>query len=69
MSRKTLSVSGISCTGCEQTVEDALAELDGVTSVEADHEGDTVEVGVEDGVADEDIHGAIEQAGYEVASA
>lgn len=66
MERHTLSVSGMSCTGCEQNVESALKQIDGVTRVTADHEGDTVEVVVEDDVTDDDLHAAIEQAGYDV---
>jgi copper chaperone len=69
MERKTMAVSGMSCTGCEQNVEDALATLDGVSRAEADHEGDAVEVVVEDDVADDAVATAIEEAGYEVASA
>ncbi len=56
----------MSCSGCEQNVESALQTIDGVNRVEADHEGDTVEVVVDDGVVDDDIHAAIEQAGYDV---
>ena len=68
MKRETLSVTGMSCTGCEQNVENALKNIDGVTRVEADREGDTVEIVVEDDTADDDLHTAIEQAGYDVAS-
>ena len=67
MERKTLSVTGISCNGCEQTVENALQNVESVTRVDADHEGDTVEVVAEDDIADEDIEAAIEDAGYDVA--
>lgn len=66
MTRTTLSVTGMSCGGCEQNVEDALADLDGVAAVEADHEADTVEVEAE-GADDGAIRTAIEDAGYEVA--
>jgi copper chaperone len=66
MKRETISVSGMSCSGCEQNVESGLQNLNGVNRVEADHEGDTVEVVVDDGVADDDIHATIEQAGYDV---
>lgn len=66
MHRETLSVTGMSCDGCEQNVENALSALDGVSRVEADHEGNTVDVVVADGVADEEVRGAIESAGYEV---
>ena len=65
MSRKTITVTGMSCSGCEETVEDALGALDGVTSVEADNERDTVDVEV-DGVSDDELHETIESAGYDV---
>ncbi|PSQ04931.1 heavy metal transporter [Halobacteriales archaeon QS_4_69_31] len=67
MERKTLSVTGMSCNGCEQTVENALQNVESVTRVDADHEGDTVEVVAEDDIANEDIEAAIEDAGYDVA--
>ncbi|UHH26109.1 heavy-metal-associated domain-containing protein [Halobacterium noricense] len=56
----------MSCTGCEQNVENALENISGVTRVDADNEGDTVEVVVEDDVSDDDLHAAIERAGYDV---
>lgn len=57
----------MSCNGCEQNVENALQNIDGVTRVDADHEGNTVEVVVEDDVVDKDLHAAIKRAGYDVA--
>ena len=66
MERKTLSVAGMSCGGCEQNVTNALTNLDGVNRVEADHEDDSVEVVADDSVSDDDVRAAIEQAGYEV---
>jgi len=54
MQRKTISVTGMSCNGCEQTVGNALKTIDGVTRVDADHEGDTVEIVVEETVTDDD---------------
>ena len=68
MERKTLSVAGMSCNGCEQNVENALQGLDGVSRVEADHEADTVNVVVDDAVTDDDLTTAIEGAGYDVAA-
>jgi len=68
MERKTLSVTGMSCNGCEQNVENALQNVEGVSRVDADHEGDTVEVVAENDVANEDIEAAIEDAGYDVAA-
>jgi len=68
MTRKMLSVTGMSCGGCEQNVEDALGALEGVTGVEADHEDDTVEVSAEAGVSEAEIHAAIEDEGYDVSA-
>ncbi len=65
---KTLPVSGMACGGCEENVEEALMALNGIESVDADHESDTVTVRVDDGVSDDDLVGAIESAGYEVTS-
>ncbi|MBP1986096.1 heavy-metal-associated domain-containing protein [Halolamina salifodinae] len=67
MERKTISVTGMSCNGCEQNVKNALRNLEGVTRVEADHEANTVELAAEDDVADDDVEAAIEDAGYDVA--
>lgn len=66
MGQRTLSVAGLSCTGCEENVTDALTALDGVTEVDADHESDTVEIVADESVTDEAIHAAIDDAGYEV---
>lgn len=66
MKRKTISVTGMACTGCEQNVESAVQNLDGVSRVEADHEADTVDVVLEDRVSDDDVNVAIERAGYDV---
>ncbi|ERH10553.1 MAG: copper chaperone [halophilic archaeon J07HX64] len=55
----------MACGGCEQTVEDVLAALDGVTAVEADHERDAVEL-LTESASEEQIRTAVEDAGYEV---
>jgi copper chaperone len=68
MERKTLSVTGMSCNGCEQNVENALQSLDGVSRVEADRQDDTVDIVVDDSVSDTDLTAAIEGAGYDVAA-
>jgi copper chaperone len=65
MERRTVNATGMSCPGCEQNVESALRNVEGVNRVEADHEGETVEVVVEV-VVEDDVAAAIEDAGYEV---
>jgi len=68
MQRETITVTGMSCGGCERTVESALSKVEGVSRVDADNEAETVEVVVADDAADEDITAAIEQAGFDVAT-
>ena len=63
-----ITVTGMSCEGCEQNVEDALKELDGVMQASADHEAESVEISTEGEIEDTDIRSAIEDAGYEAAT-
>ncbi|GAA0290390.1 heavy-metal-associated domain-containing protein [Halarchaeum salinum] len=58
----TITVEGMSCGHCEQTVEEALEEVSGVTSVTVDRESDQASV---DGEADVTaLVEAVEDAGY-----
>ncbi|MFB6236035.1 MAG: heavy-metal-associated domain-containing protein [Halopenitus sp.] len=68
MQRKTIAVSGMSCDGCEENVENALGTVEGVSRTNADHENDTVEVVINEHVSDDDLSAAIRDAGYDVAS-
>jgi copper chaperone len=66
MASTTLSVGGMSCDGCEEIVEDALEEVAGVESAEADHEEGSATV---EGDADiGDLVEAVDFAGYEGAA-
>ena len=60
---KQITVEGMSCGGCEETVENALKDVPGVTDAEADNETDSVTV--EGDASDEDIVTAVEGAGYQ----
>lgn len=58
----TLTVEGMSCEHCEQSVADALSDVAGVTEVSVDREGESATV---DGDADEaELVAAVEDAGY-----
>jgi copper chaperone len=63
---RTLSVSGMSCTGCETNVEDALEALDGVDVADADHQAGTVSLTLAASVAADEIERAVSDAGYTV---
>jgi copper chaperone len=66
MQRQTLSVTGMSCDGCEGTVESALRNVEGVSQVDADHETDSVDVVVEETVSVDTLEETIRDAGYDV---
>ena len=65
-----LRIKGMHCTGCEETIENALCSLPGVQRVKADYVKRTVDVEF-DGelIADAGIRAAIEEKGYEFDSA
>lgn len=67
MADKTFNVEGMSCGHCKATVEGELGKLSGIEGASADPQKGTVEVAYrEDQVNDEQIKGAIEEAGYSV---
>lgn len=64
---KTYSVPGISCGHCKAAIEGEVSEVAGVDTVIVDVDGKLVTV--EGSASDEAIIAAIDEAGYEVASA
>ena len=62
----TLTVTGMSCGHCEQTVTEALESVDGVESATADNEANHAVVEGEAPVAD--LVAAVEDAGYEASA-
>ena len=62
----TLTVEGMSCEHCEQTVAEALEGVAGVTGVSVDREGEQATVeGDADAAA---LVAAVEDAGYEASA-
>ncbi len=67
--RAHLEITGMSCSTCSGSVEDAVRELDGVESVSANYATDEGTVGHDpEAVSLADIYDAIEAAGYEAAA-
>jgi copper chaperone len=62
----TYTVSGMSCGHCKAAVEEEVGRVPGVESVDADLESKLVVVRG-DGLEDEALRGAIDEAGYEAA--
>ncbi len=69
MAETTLRVPDMSCGHCKAAVEGELNKLSGVESSNANVETGAVEVSYDENrVGTEDLKGAIEEAGYTVAS-
>lgn len=65
MKQYEIEVAGMSCTGCEETVENAVSRIDGVHRVTADHEANAVEITAGEGT-EEAVEQAIHDAGYDL---
>lgn len=62
-----IKCEGMTCTGCEGTVEKSVLALNGVKEVKADHINKTVTVKYsKDEVTQEKLENAITEVGYEV---
>lgn len=58
----TITVEGMSCGGCEQSVEEALEDVSGVTDADADRESE--QATVEGEAPTDDLVSAVEDAGF-----
>lgn len=64
-----LQCSGMTCTGCENTIKSKVKKVDGVKEVIADHKSNTVKAAYDPGKTNPDaIKEAITAAGYKVES-
>lgn len=63
---QTITVTGMSCDHCEETVEEALESVAGVSAATADRESETATV---EGDADTGaLLDAVEESGYEASA-
>jgi copper chaperone len=70
MDQMTLTVTGMSCGGCENAIKRALSTLDGVSNVSASHRDNRVTLTYDPAKVDRtEIEQRIENAGYEVRAA
>lgn len=60
---QTITVEGMSCEHCEQTVEEALEEVEGVTSATADRDSESATVEGSAGL--DELVTVVEDAGYD----
>ena len=68
MKQVELRVSGMSCRACEQRIERALTNIEGVVQSAADHRAAQVRVMFDPARTSEDaVRACVERAGYTVA--
>jgi copper chaperone len=65
MKQYELTVDGMSCTGCEETISKAIHRVEGVHRVVVDHKTGTVEITAKAGT-DAAVEQAIHDAGYDI---
>ena len=66
---KTLSVSGMTCSGCENSIETSLKKIDGINEVKASHLDSTTVIKFDKTLINiDDISAKIEKTGYKVLS-
>ncbi len=68
MTQRTFVVHGMTCGHCQQAVRDEVAKVPGVTAVQADLSSGQLTV-TGDGYTDDQIRGAVDEAGYVLADA
>ena len=68
MQQVKLRVKGMSCGACEQRIQRALAQVDGVVQSAADHRAAQVRVMFDPArTSEHDVRSCVERAGYTVA--
>ncbi len=68
MSTVIVTVAGMTCGHCASSVREEVAGIPGVTAVDVDVASGKVTINSEQQVEPEAIKGAVEEAGYELAS-
>ena len=66
MKEINLKVEGMMCTGCENRIQNAVKNMNGIKSVKADHTTGTVKIEAEDGIEESKLKEKIENIGFDV---
>ena len=64
----TYRVTGMTCDHCVRAVTDEVTKLDGVTDVAVDLASGEVTITSNQALDEAEVHAAVDEAGYEVAS-
>lgn len=64
---RTITVTGMTCDHCVRAVTEEVGQISGVTNVEVDLASGAVTIESDAPVTDDDLHAAVDEAGYAVA--
>jgi copper chaperone CopZ len=67
MAKSTYTVTGMTCGHCASSVTEEISELDGVRGVDVDVATGRVTVTSDRPLAEDDVRGAVIEAGYQLA--
>jgi copper chaperone len=67
MSQSTYTVTGMTCEHCVASVTEEISEIAGVSAVEVELGTGAVTVTSAEPLAEADVRGAVEEAGYKLA--
>jgi copper ion binding protein len=67
MTTRTWTVTGMTCEHCVASVTEQVAELPGVRRVDVDLASGRLDVEADGALSDDDVRGAVEEAGYGLA--
>jgi mercuric ion transport protein len=63
--KEVYQVEGMTCSGCERTVQKVVGNIEGVSSTKADHTSSTLVIEYDPGKVNEDsVKAAVERVGY-----
>ena len=66
MKKIVLKVNKMMCTGCENRIQNALSDIDGIESAQANHQTGMVEITTNKDIATQKIKDIISDLGFEV---
>jgi copper ion binding protein len=67
MSQSTYTVTGMTCEHCVASVTEEISEIAGVSAVDVELSTGAVTVTSVEPIAEADVRGAVEEAGYQLA--
>ena len=61
-----IKVNGMMCNGCENRIQNALNQIEGIEEVNANHEDGTVKIKANENINEQEIKNIIEEIGFEI---